>query len=83
MTCQHLHISVFSMFVGEHVCESVNNAFFDLRSVGRLLCQGFHVPMLCIARGPCHSDFYKLLLDARFLITNDTLESKLRYWVGK
>ena len=72
------------MFVGVHVCDSVKNAFFDLRSVGRLLSQGFHVPMLCTARGPCHSKFYKLLLDARFLITNGILESKFRYfWVGK
>ena len=40
--------------------------------------------MICTARGPCHSNLYKLLLDARFLITNDILESKLRYlWVGK
>ena len=57
--------------------------WFTIGQVGRLLCQGFHVPMLCTARGPWHSKFYKLLLDARFLTANDILEAKLTYlWEG-
>ena len=86
----HVNVCIF-LCVFINVCEheSVNKCqqcflWFTISQVGRLLCQGFHDPMLCTARGPRHSDFYKLLLDARFLITNDTLESKLRYfWVGK
>ena len=86
----HVNVCIF-LCVFINVCEhvSVNKCqqcflWFTISQVGRLLCQGFHDPMLCTARGPWHSDFYKLLLDARFLITNDILESKLRYfWVGK
>ena len=81
----HVNVCIF-LCVFINVCEhvSVNECqqcflWFTIGRVGRLLCQGFHVPMLCTARGPCHSKFYKLLLDARLLITNDTLESKFRY----
>ena len=75
----YVNVCIF-LCVFINVCEymSVNKCqqcflWFTIGQAGRLLCQGFHVPMLCTARGPWHSKFYKLLLDARLLITNEFL----------